>query len=111
MELYYQDLRCKRAVKVSEASMYSNFYGPTPEEWEWVDDEMDFTYYVSDEKVMQLIIKLITEREIDDISAKEYEIIYWYVATHIDDLFEEYEDYIKDYFEEDASEEASKDNY
>ena len=110
MELYYQDLKCKRYVKVCEEERYG-FWGGSPAEYDMVDDEMAFTYCVDDEDVMPIIIMQITERKLEDISKREYDILYEYVEEHFDDLVEEYEDYIKDYFEEEASEEATKGNY
>lgn len=104
MTLEYEDLKVRKYFIACEEQR-NGYYGPSPAEYDFTEEESRENYDVDDERVVDCLFNILTRKKEDDFLKDEFvKELKELIKKHLESLYYEYWNEVNDYFRTEAEE-------
>lgn len=112
IDLEYEDLPIIVYEGGSSSGRFDTGYGNwLPDEGIEKEIEIDYTYTITKDEALEVIQDILYEQPTEEIKEMSDEELTNYLESNFDDLFDTYEEQIKEHFADAAAEKAKDENY
>jgi len=108
MTINYEDLKQKVWFMTAQENRYSNYYGPTPAEYDYKEEIIDYDYEVDDDEIIEFIAKKMTGKELNDLPDEMINDFVNFIVKHHTDLIELYIEELREKYRKDAEKEVEE---